>query len=130
MLELFAISFGKGLVFSETKMWKKHRKLISETFRFEFITSQLPTISRVAKEIFEEELTQADGKCVNILDLYQRITGELVFQIFFGTDLFHAKINGVAPTKYLDELSHVMSSNVLSPENILFGMSGIGIIKT
>ena len=125
MLELYSIFVGKGLVFSEGKMWKKHRKLISETFRFEFIASQIPTISRVAKDLFEKELTEAEGKSVNILDLYQRITGELVFQIFFGSDLIDANINGASPTKSLAELVTIVSANIFSLENILFGASGI-----
>ena len=131
VLELYSIFVGKGLVFSEGKMWKKHRKLISETFRFEFITSQIPTISRVAKDLFEKELTEAEGKSVNILDLYQRITGELVFQIFFGSDLIDAKIDGVAPTKLLADLATLLAANIMSPENILFGVSGIkmGLFK-
>ena len=122
---LFNEILGKGLVFSNGKVWKKHRKLISETFRFEFIASQIPTICRVAKDIFEKEFTETKGKHINILDLYQRITGELVFQIFFGSDLINANINGKTPTKCLSRLSQLAFENILSPENVLFGVKGI-----
>ena len=124
-MEIFVEFVGKGLIFSNGKMWKKHRKLISETFRFEFITSQIPTVSRVAKDLFEKELTDAKGKQINVLDLYERITGELVFQIFFGSDLIGTEIEGVAPTTYLARLANLTFENILSPENVLLGSSGI-----
>lgn len=116
---------GKGLLFSNGKVWKKHRKLISETFRFEFIVSQIPVICRVAKELFEKEFTKANGKNVNILEVFQLITGELVFQIFFGSDLLDAHINGVNPTKYLARFMSIIFANLMSPENVFFGASGI-----
>ena len=125
IFELFNKVAGKGLVFSNGKVWKKHRKLISETFRFDFIASQIPKIHRVAKDIFEKEFTETKGKHINILDLYQSITGELVFEIFVGSDLVNANINGESPTKCLARFTQLMSENSLSPEHVLFGYTGI-----
>eukprot|EP00331_Platyophrya_macrostoma_P007181 CAMPEP_0176414484 /NCGR_PEP_ID=MMETSP0127-20121128/5281_1 /TAXON_ID=938130 /ORGANISM="Platyophrya macrostoma, Strain WH" /LENGTH=92 /DNA_ID=CAMNT_0017794383 /DNA_START=214 /DNA_END=489 /DNA_ORIENTATION=+ len=79
----------------------------------------------VAKDVFEKELTESKGKNVNILDVYQRITGELVFQVFFGEDLQQIDIEGMNPTKYLEKLMKLFMANVFSPENILFGVPGV-----
>ena len=68
----------------------------------------------------EKAFTETKGKHINVLDLYQSITGELVFQIFFGSDLINANINGAMLTQLAFE-------NVVSPENVLFGMKGIQV---
>ena len=125
MFSLYDEFVGKGLVFSSGKMWKKHRKLISETFRFEFIASQIPTIGRISKIMFEKELTETKGKSMNVLDFYQRTLGEIVFQIFFGSDLTNASIKGETPTKFLSRFDILMYQNALSLENVLFGLKGI-----
>ena len=121
----------QGLLLSEGSQWKKHRKTLSTTFRYDFIISHLPTIVNTAREIFSREIEAQKGKNINILSLYQMITGELVFRIFFGEDLEGVTIDGIPPTSFLPNLLEVTLNNARSPENILFGMKGVklGLFK-
>ena len=121
----------EGLLFSHGNQWKKHRKSISTIFRYDFITSQFPTIVKTARHIFTREIEAQKGKHIHILDLYQMITGELVFRIFFGEDLEGAAIDGVPPTSYLAEILELGGVICRSPDNILFGEKGVklGISK-
>lgn len=73
----------QGLLLSEGNQWKKHRKTLSTTFRYDFIISQLPLIADTARHILSKEIEAQKGKNVHIFALYQMITGELVFRIFF-----------------------------------------------
>lgn len=120
-----------GLLFTHGNQWKKHRRTLSTIFRFEFIMSQLPTIVKTARHIFERELEAKGGKHIHILDVFQMITGELVFRIFFGEDLEGVTIDGVHPTTYLAELLEITAINSRAPENLLLGITGtkLGLFK-
>lgn len=120
-----------GLIFSEGNQWKKHRKTLSAIFRYDFIISQLPTIVNTARHIFSREIEAQKGKNIDILDLYQMITGELVFRLFFGEDLEGSEIDGLPPTRYLANLLELGGSNARSPENLLLGAKGtrLGLFK-
>ena len=43
LTDLPGLVFGSGLIFAEGNTWKKHRRAISEVFRFDFLSSQIPT---------------------------------------------------------------------------------------
>lgn len=123
MLNIYKLILGPGLVFLDGKLWKKHRKILSEIFHFDFIASHIPTVVQTSLDIFERELESAKGgmTTVNILDLFQNITGDLVFQIFFGKDIRSATIDGLKPTQYLANLIEDIEENTYSWQNILFG---------
>ena len=120
-----------GLVFSNGNQWKKHRKTLSTIFEYGFIMSQIPTIVNTARHIFSKEIEAKKGKHIDILDLYQMITGELVFRIFFGEELEGATIDEEPLTSYLASLLELGFYNARAPENILFGVRGIklGLFK-
>ena len=121
----------QGLLLSEGNQWKKHRKTLSTTFRYDFIISQLPLIADTARHILSKEIEAQKGKNVHIFALYQMITGELVFRIFFGEVLEGVTIDGMAPTAFLTSLLEQAVNVARSPENILFGMKGVklGLFK-
>ena len=121
----------KGLVFNSGSQWKTHRKILSQTFQYEFIMSQVPTIVNTARHILSREIETKKGKRIHILDLYQMITGELVFRIFFGEELEGVTIEGLAPTSYLTVILDLAATNTRSPENIIFGVKGtrLGLFK-
>ena len=123
--DLPSLIFGNGLVFSEGKTWKRHRRAISEIFRFDFLSSQIPTIVDTAKELFKAEFSENNGKKVDILTLYQRITGTLIFRIFFGKDLQNLDIEGIKPTEYITRIITLIEQNTNSLENLLFGLPGV-----
>jgi cytochrome P450 len=43
---------GKGFFFSEGEKWKNKRKVMSKIFNFDFITSQVPIISKIFDKLF------------------------------------------------------------------------------
>lgn len=43
-----------GIVYTEKDKWKNRRKILSKIFNFDFITSQIEMMVKVADSIFEE----------------------------------------------------------------------------
>ena len=50
---LFTIT-RKGLTRVEGDEWKHRRKLVSQVFNFDFITSHIPMMVKVANQVFQE----------------------------------------------------------------------------
>lgn len=121
VFDIFAPLLGKGLLFGPNSIWKKHRRIISEAFRFEFIASQLPSVFELTERILNKNIEAAQGKHIDLLALFQQITGQVVFQIFFGSEIDNMQINGVSPIVFLVELSRTLAESARSPENVLFG---------
>ena len=71
------------------------------------------------------------GKQIDILDVFQMITGQLILRIFFGEDLEGITIDGVPPTTYLANLLARAMAHLKYPENVFFGVKGVklGLFK-
>lgn len=128
---IFRMIAGEGLVFSEQKVWKKHRKIVSETFRYDFICSQISQVEETARRLIHHQIEKDNGKHIDILKLFQRITGELVFKIFFGEDFEDLSIDGEDPTIYLADIMDRVFSTTISLENLILGSGFVklGILK-
>lgn len=70
-------------MFSNDKVWKNSRRIISNIFHFETIKSQEPIIDATV----EEEINGLDkmGE-VNLYDLSCRITGKVVIRLMVGME--------------------------------------------
>ena len=77
-----------GLVGPEGERWKYQRKVISEAFHFGNIVKTLPFIEETIKEFLDKiECSNEKEIEVNIIDEFQKITGEVIGRTFFGQDL-------------------------------------------
>ena len=112
---------GKSVLFLEGALWKKHRKFLSEMFRFEYISGSIPVIVSKTKKIFTEEFKAGNGKDLHILNIIQKITAELVFDIFFGQEVLKTKIDDLDPISCLLEALSLVNTNSYSPENLQLG---------
>lgn len=86
---------------------------------------------KTTQHIFSREIEARKGKHIDILELFQQITGELVFRIFFGGELENITIEGKPPSTYLSKLIEITAENTRAPENLLLGLKGIklGLFK-
>jgi len=104
---LFAPAFttllSTGLSTAEGKLWKQHRRIISNTFHFDFVKGKIPMMANTAKE-FLNKLEKGGQKEVKIMDELQKITGEIVGRTFFSENLNDYKIEGQPLTLYLANL--------------------------
>ena len=76
---------GEGLVFTEGKIWKRHRKIISGVFHFEFLKQSIPLIANTAKEIFDKIDQSQNLNDVNIIDEFQISQEKLLVNHFLET---------------------------------------------
>jgi cytochrome P450 len=97
------VILGEGLVTAEGATWKKHRKVVSQSFHFEFLKSQLPLIVSTTRE-FLDKIPESGLKKVKMMDEFQKITGEVIGRIFFGNNLNEYSIDGQPLTLVLSHL--------------------------
>jgi len=115
---------GGGLPFLEGDTWKKNRKIISQSFHFEFLKQRIPIIVKTARG-FINELKQKDLNGVDILREMQYITGDVVGKLFFGENLHSYTFEGKPLSVALTEINENNVKLMLSPAALLFGDSFI-----
>lgn len=130
MWGIYVTVMGKGLLFSEGLVWKKHRKILSEMFRFDQIASQLSELSQLCRELIMNEVSRYQTE-IDLLGLSRNIAGQLVFRLFFGRNGNEANIEGEKATLYLARFLSTLDENTFSPESLFFGPSIVfrGILK-
>lgn len=119
-LEFYFSLFGRGLVTSEGAKWKTQRKLLSNVFNFDYLKLVLPTVKTTTYQALTD-IKNSSLQNVNIMDVFQRITGEIVGKIFFGAQLNQHKLNGEPLTVALASLIADVGTLTLSPERMILG---------
>ena len=74
---------GTGLVLAEGETWKRHRKIVSGSFHYEFLKSNIESIQKTARDL----LNAIPSECYEnypVITKIQEITGAVVGQTFFG----------------------------------------------
>jgi len=120
VIDYFMPLLGDGLISSEGETWKKHRKLISSMFHFEFLKSKIPLMIETTKE-FHDKMEEGDMKRVDIMTEFQKITGEVVGRIFFGKNLNKYQMDGQPLTIVLAELNADIAMVGRKPLRMLLG---------
>jgi len=108
---------GEGLVIAEGEIWKRHRKIISTLFNYDFLKSQIPVIMDTSRE-FLDKLSNENLNEVKILDEFQRITGEAVDRVFFGTNVNSLTIDGEPLTMIFAKL---IEDAIIVPSKMILG---------
>ena len=88
------LRFYKGvenIVSAEDATWKKHRKIISTTFHFDFVTSRVPLIKDSTSLLFAEI---KDHENVDIETLFHSITGTVITRVMFGANFSSLSYKG------------------------------------
>ena len=105
--------WGTGLVLAEGNTWKGHRKIISGSFHYEFLKTNIPLIQRTTKE-FLDEIPVENYQSYEVLSRTKEMVGEVVGRLFFGENLkeytFEGKTLAVALTEISLELDAVFES--------------------
>ena len=99
---------GNGVLTSEGEVWRKHRKIASNAFHFDFIKSTVPVIEQVAQEVFDG-IARENLSSVDIMDVMQKITGEITGRLFFGSSFTTVSYNGNSLPKAITETETAIS---------------------
>jgi cytochrome P450 len=116
----FAKIFVTGLVGAKGDDWKKQRKIISQSFHFEFIKENVPIILQTTRSKLKE-LSQKSLEKTNILEEMEGITSETVGKIFFSENLSSYQINGKPVGTYLADTLENVGKSFISVGYLLFG---------
>jgi len=117
--EFFNI-FTTGLVAVNGDEWKKQRKIISQSFHFEFIKDNLPVILNSTREHLKE-LSQKELNDINVLSEMEMITGDVVGRIFFSESFKEYQIKGKPVGTYLIDNLENVGKSFMSVGYLLFG---------
>ena len=111
---------GGGLVMSEGDVWKRHRKVISNSFHYESLKANISTIRNTTLE-FLNKTTPEELQNYSAINKIQEITGEIVGRIFFGENLNSYTLEGKPLTLVLATLVSDMTLAALSPLSLILG---------
>lgn len=120
MLDTIKPLAGTGLVLAEGETWKRHRRVISTSFNFEFLKTNISLIHNTTREFFDR-LSLNDYKSYSVIPNMQEITGEIVGRIFFGANLSDYTFEGKSLTVALNDISVDLSLVAVSPFYVIFG---------
>ncbi len=123
MLEIYGFLpdlLGQGLITANGATHKRHRKITSRAFHWEFLISTVPMIVKTSKEVFDQ-MESGDLSKVKINDVCQNITGVVVGRIFFGEEMNNYKFQGLPLTEALGALLQRVGEIGLSGPSFLLG---------
>ena len=111
---------GPGLLLSNGTTWKRHRKIISSCFHYEFLKSSAGPAQKVTREFFAKT-TPAELKDYQAIYEIQKITAEVVGRLFFGERLNNYTFRGKVLTTALANLQAELISYSRTYLAVLFG---------
>ena len=127
-IDLDKFFLGSGVLTSEGEVWKKHRKIASSAFHFDFIKSTVPIIEQVTQEVFDG-IARENLSSVDIMDVMQKITGEITGRLFFGNSFATVSYNGNSLPKAITKTEATISveqqeiwANLFGPNFIRAGI--------
>jgi cytochrome P450 len=126
--KLFALSKelgANGLVLAEGAIWRKHRKLISMSFHYEFLRSITPDVIDICEELLDK-LKAKNLPTINVMEEFKNITGEVIGRIFFGERLAEKEFKGQKLTTFLANL--VADAGLITFDS-LYLMFGVPVVK-
>jgi len=119
-MDLYKCLVGTGLVTSEGETWKKHRKIVSNVFHFDFIKEAVPSIIETTREFFDKLKTK-DLNNVDIMKEFEKIAGEIVGKVFFGQQFSKYSLHGQPFIEYIYKVGMPLVEESLGIYNNLFG---------
>ena len=111
---------GNGLLLAEGATWKYHRKVVSNSFNYEFLKSNVGLIQNTAQEFFEKLTPNQCSNYVAIKEI-QKITGEVIGRIFFGEKLNEYTLEGKPLTVVLATLISDLCLCLRDPLAVILG---------
>ena len=116
---------GTGLVTIEGDKWKTHRKIISNSFHYEFLKGNLGMIQATVRELLDKIPADAYNN-YSVINRIEETTGEIVGRIFFGEHLNSYSYEGKPLTR---ALADIITELALSGRTILAFLLGPNIMR-
>ena len=82
-----------GLVMAEGEAWKRHRKIISGSFNYELLKSNVEVIQKITRE-FLDSVSPSEYQNFPIIPKVHQLAGEILGRVFFGKNINEHKFEG------------------------------------
>ena len=109
---------SEGMLFTEGQTWKRHRRLASLAFNYEFLKQSIPDVVQTADSLLEG-MKERDLSRFDMMTEIQAITGEVVGRVFFGEKLSSRTFKGESITRALTIVITAVSEETMSPATFL-----------
>ena len=122
-----ARAMGTGVVFSEGKVWKRKRKIITSVFNFDFLKSLTWKIAKICDgsiELIEKEAKekkQTEELEFNLLNLTVNMFSTVMIECFFGAQASGEKLDGKHVSVFVTDLVNDVSAQGQDFLYLLFG---------
>ena len=117
-LSVEAIEKRPSLLLAEGDDWKRIRQIMSKTFNYDFIMSNMPLMNLVADQVFDKI---KDLENVNLMNEFQTITGNVILSSMLGDDFLEKKYKGEPAPVVISRINAQVSGRRLNLITVLFG---------
>ena len=109
-----------NLIISELDVWKKHRRILSTCFSYNFVMSTKSLIKETAISHFEKMKNLTD---LEIMNEFQTITGSVIMKVIMGSEFSDLTYKNKAAPIALAEFINEMLLSQMSLGFLIFGKS-------
>ena len=92
-----------GLVMAEGEAWKRHRKMISGSFNYELLKSNVKVIQKTTRE-FLDSVSPNEYQNFPTISKAHQLAGEILGRVFFGENIKEHKFEGKTLTAAIPEV--------------------------
>ena len=109
-----------GVVFTEGEKWKAQRKLLSKVFHFEYMSECVYHINIIAKKWLARNCKDTTST-VNVTKELRAYTGMVIWQIFFGDEVFVDESQVTKDIQRMLDNGHDALTLLTDPLILIFG---------
>lgn len=114
---------GENILLSSGETWKKHRKVVSNYFHYQFLCEKIPAIRDIVVEFYDH--LEKHPKNIDVMHEMEEITGEIIGRLFFSEKTYEKKLKTTGRSLQI-EIAYLLNDLMTegrSPLCFLFGPS-------
>lgn len=118
---------GENILLSSGETWKKHRKVVSNYFHYQFLCDKIPAIRDIVVE-FYEHLAKGSMQKIDVMHEMEEITGEIIGRLFFSEKTYDIKLKTTGRSLQI-EIAYLLNDLMIEGRSPLCFLFGPSVIK-
>ncbi len=101
----FRLLFGTSVGLVEKDEWRRRRKVISNTFHFEFLKSLIPKVGEITGQMLKDlETKDSNVVKVEVLPFMRELLSTILAKMLFGVEVGEDQLDGQTVASFVNNL--------------------------